>query len=70
VTWNFVKRMMLSANGLDSAAFIAMALSDDEFMGGDSAIECVNEGEVVKAFTSITRAIPGDYGARRSDIVC
>jgi hypothetical protein len=53
----------------DSAGFIAMALSDDAFMGDDSAIECVNEGGVVKAYTSFTRAIPGDFGAKRSDIV-
>lgn len=45
-----------------------MALSDDARMGQDSAIECVNNNGQVQAFTSITRAIPNDYGARRSDI--
>lgn len=38
-------------------------------MGEDSAIECVNENGKIRAFTSITRAIPQNYGARRSDIV-
>jgi hypothetical protein len=38
-------------------------------MGRDSVIECVNENNEVHAYTSITRAIPNDYGARRSDIV-
>lgn len=54
---------------LDTAAFIALALSDDAYMGDDSAMECVNENGVVKAYTSFTRAIPGNYGARRSEIV-
>jgi hypothetical protein len=51
------------------AGFIAMALSDDNKMGSDSAIECVNDEENVGAYTSVTRAIPNNYGARRIDIV-
>jgi hypothetical protein len=51
------------------AAYIALALSEDNLMGNDSAIECVNENGIVKAYTSFTRAIPNNYGARRSDIV-
>lgn len=47
-----------------------MALSEDGKMGHDSAIECVNENDAsVGVYTSITRAVPNDYGARRSDIV-
>jgi hypothetical protein len=38
-------------------------------MGNDSVVECVNENGVVKAHTSFTKAIPNNYGARRSDIV-
>lgn len=38
-------------------------------MGLDSAIECVNDYGKVKVFTSVTRAIPNNFGARRSDIV-
>lgn len=46
-----------------------MALSDDDLMGRDSAIECVNEDDKVNAYTSLTRAVPNDYGASRSDVV-
>lgn len=46
-----------------------MALSEDSLMGEDLAIECVNLDGVVEAFTSITVAVPNNYGARRSDIV-
>lgn len=47
-----------------------MALSEDGRMGQDSAIECVNENDVsVGVYTSMTRAEPNNYGARRSDIV-
>lgn len=45
-----------------------MALSDDDRMGRDSTIECVNNRGQVEHFTSVTRAIPNDFGARRSDI--
>lgn len=38
-------------------------------MGSDSAIECVNDNGRVRAFTSLTRAIPQNFGARRNDIV-
>lgn len=54
---------------LDGAGFIALALSVDNKMGDDSAVECVNESGDIKAYTSMTRAIPENYGARRSDIV-
>lgn len=51
------------------ASFISLALSDDHKMGLDSAIECVNDYGQVKVFTSMTRAIPNNFGARRSEIV-
>ncbi|CRL04023.1 CLUMA_CG017141, isoform A [Clunio marinus] len=54
---------MQSSSG---AGYIAMALSFDKFMGDDSAIECAIESGVIKAYASLTRAIPQDYGARRS----
>lgn len=54
---------------LDRASFISLALSHDHKMGFDSAIECVNDYGQVKVFTSLTRAIPNNFGARRSEIV-
>lgn len=51
------------------AGYIALALSYDSKMGSDSAIECVNDNGRVRAFTSLTRAIPQNFGARRNDIV-
>lgn len=53
----------------DQAAYIAIGLSYDNEMGQDSVIECVKENGAVKIYTSITRAAPGDYGSRRSNVV-
>ena len=46
-----------------------MALSDDNTMGSDSAIECVKEEELIQAYTSITSAGTGNYAARRANVV-
>lgn len=46
-----------------------MGLSVDDRMGSDSAIECVKKNDEVEAFISVTRAVPNNYGARRSEIV-
>lgn len=35
-------------------------------MGEDSVIECVKVNNEVKVYTSVTRAAPGNYGARRN----
>lgn len=50
------------------AGYIALGLSFDSKMGDDSAIECVNENGVIRAYASLTRAIPQNYGARRGDV--
>lgn len=57
------------ANILGKAAYVALALSHDQKMGDDSAMECVIKDGKVNAFTSVTRAIPQNYGARRIEAV-
>lgn len=52
-----------------SAAYVAVGLSDDDKMGKDSVIECINEAGSVKAFSSMTIAAGGKYDAPRSGIV-
>lgn len=63
-----VNRDFILHNISDRAAYIAIALSNDDKMGKDSAIECVIENGVVSVFTSVTQAAPNDYGARRNDV--
>lgn len=65
--WLLRKHLILTCFSA-KAAYIALALSFDDSMGGDSAIECVNDNNEVKAFTSMTRAVSNDYGARRNDV--
>ena len=64
-----LKSLKIDLTPTDTAAYIAMALSVDKKMGDDSAIECVKENGIVKAYTSYTRAMPNNYGARRSEVV-
>lgn len=56
-------------NFLDGAAYIALALSEDNLMGRDSVIECVNEGGngPITAHTSFTNS--DRSGSPRTGIV-
>lgn len=49
------------------ANFVGFALSYDDRMGRDSAIECVNENGVVRAYTSFTNVIDG-YSSPRIEV--
>jgi hypothetical protein len=44
-------------------------LSEDEKMGRDSVVECLNESGSVKAYTSLTEVGNGKYDAPRTGIV-
>lgn len=62
-------KLIMNLITVKSVAFIALALSDDGKMGGDSAIECVNEQGVIKPYASLT-FVNGSYGAVRENVVC
>lgn len=48
-----------------------MALSDDDRMGSDSVIECVNENNNIQTFTSYTHIgiTEEDFRSSRADVV-
>lgn len=52
-----------------SAGYVALGLSDDDKMGKDSVVECVNESGSVKAYTSWTVVSNGKFDAPRTGIV-
>jgi hypothetical protein len=52
----------------DRATYVAMGLSDDSLMGRDSVIECINFNNEIRIFTSVTNALPSNYGVRRNDV--
>jgi len=47
------------------AGYVAMGLSSDDRMGGDSVVECVNNNGVIEAYASFTYT----YGVFRTGIV-
>lgn len=51
---------------VDRAAYVAIGLSDDNKMGKDSVIECVNEAGSIKAYASWTEAALGKFDAPRN----
>lgn len=51
------------------AKWIGMSLSNDDRMGDDSVIECVNENGEVKVYSSWTQINDGDYLAIREGAV-
>lgn len=53
---------------VDNPAYVAVALSNDNKMGDDSAMECVPEGGRVRTYSSWTSSQP-NYGASRQDVV-
>lgn len=50
------------------AAYLAVALSDDNQMGDDSVMECVPENGQIRAYTSYTTPRP-NLGVTRQGIV-
>lgn len=52
-----------------NAAYVALGLSDDDKMGKDSVVECINESGSVKAYMSWTSVANGKFDAPRTGIV-
>jgi DOMON domain len=52
-----------------SAGYVALGLSDDDKMGRDSVVECINESGSVKAYTSMTVVANKKYDSPRTGIV-
>lgn len=50
----------------DRASYVALGLSDDNKMGKDSVIECVNEAGSIKAYASWTEVALGKFDAPRN----
>ncbi|CRL00019.1 CLUMA_CG013306, isoform A [Clunio marinus] len=61
-------RYIIEMRSTKSAAYVALGLSDDEKMGKDSVVECVNESGSVKAYTSWTIVSNGKFDAPRTGI--
>lgn len=59
--------MQAISSELQKPAYIALGLSDDDRMGGDSVIECVPENDKINAYTSYTTA-PTPFSSRRDGI--
>ena len=51
-----------------AAKYIAMGLSTDKEMGDDSVMECVKEGDEIKAYSSWT-VVGANYASVREGIV-
>lgn len=49
--------------------YVALALSEDDQMGRDSVVECVNEQGAVKAYTSWTIKENGKFDSPRTGVV-
>lgn len=49
-------------------AYVALALSEDNLMGDDSAIECVYLNSDVKVYTSLLGAVPRHSATRLGSV--
>lgn len=58
----------LKSSPSDNAAYVAVALSDDDKMGDDSVMECVPEAGQIRAYTSWTLPRP-NLGVTREGVV-
>lgn len=59
--------MQAISTDIQKPAYIALGLSDDDKMGGDSVIECVPENNRINAYTSYTTA-PTPFASGRDGI--
>lgn len=62
-------RYIIELRSSRQAGYVALGLSDDDKMGKDSVVECVNESGSVKAYTSMTVVANGKFDSPRTGIV-
>lgn len=62
-------RYIFEMKSQKNAGYVAVGLSDDDKMGKDSVVECINESGSVKAYTSWTVVANGKFDAPRTGIV-
>jgi len=62
------ERYIFEMRSSSRAAYIALGISDDEKMGKDAVVECVNEAGSVRAYTSATVVGSGKFDAPRTGI--
>lgn len=64
----FLSRRVFIFKISGQASYVAFALSYDDVMNRDSVIECVNDGGVVRAYSSFTNVENNDYSSPRIDV--